>query len=163
ATRKTWVASQPALLIMLGLLLVGGVGLVWGHDQARSAPTRRSTGPSAVLTPSGQRDPNLDTILLELQKVYVRDGADAARQFAEKRLLISPSGVIRLTVVLDTSDKAAGDEVEQQLRAWGVKIDNRHADSMDVSFTLEQVGRALEIPTVGPGTPIAIPTRVIGG
>src|SRR4051794_37616092 len=86
-TRKTWVASQPALLVMLALLLLGGLALVWGIAQARSAPSGPSTLPSAVLTPSVQLDPNLDTILLELQKVYVRDGADAARQFAEKRLL----------------------------------------------------------------------------
>ena len=157
----------PALLALLGLLLLGGLGLVlWGLLFSGAGP---GSGPAvvpsaqALLTPGVQLDPKLATILLELQKVYVRDGAEAARKFAESRLLIEPDGMIRLTVELDTEEKAAHDKVAQQLEVWGVKIDNRNRMSMDVSFTVEQVGAALAIPTVGAGTPIAIPTSLTGG
>ncbi|HKP52616.1 MAG TPA: S8 family serine peptidase [Chloroflexia bacterium] len=158
---------QPALLGLLGLVLLAGLGLViWGMLSSRSGPgSGPVTVPSAQarLTPIGPLDPKLASLLTDLQAVYVRDGAEAARKFAESRLLIEPDGMIRLTIELDTEDKAAHDEVAAQLDAWGVKIDNRNRMSMDVSFTLQQVGDALAIPTVGVGTPIAIPTALMGG
>jgi len=160
-------APQPALLGLLGLLLLAGLGLViWGLLSSRSgsgSPVVAVPSAQALLTPIGPLDPKLASILTDLQAIYVRDGADAARKFAESRLLIDPDGLIRLTIELDTEDKAAHDEVAAQLDAWGVKIDNRNRMSMDVSFTLQQVGDALAIPTVGAGTPIAIPTSLIGG
>ncbi len=107
-----------------------------------------------------QTDPELASVLTQLQAIYVREGEAKAREFAESSNLIDPDGRTHLTLDLDTEDTAAQDELVRQLEALGVKIDNRFSKSLDISFTLEQLGKALEIPTVGVGTPIALPTSI---
>src|SRR4051812_38655919 len=154
--------QQPALYIALGLVLLAGlalliVGFTLGGG---SKPTVSIPSPVALQTPGVQVDPKLASVLTDLQGVYLREGEAKAREFAISSQLMDVTGRVNLTLDLDTTDTAAQDELVAQLTALGVKIDNRFSKSMDISFTLEQLGKALEIPTVGAGTPIALPTTI---
>jgi|GEM_PF-1687863 len=153
--------QQSALYGLIGLLLVTGIVLIV-IGMTAGGRSNTSATPFAIPSVSAfpQTDPELASVLTQLQAIYVREGEAKAREFAESSNLIDPSGRIYLTLDLDTEDTAAQDDLVRQLEALGVKIDNRFSKSLDVSFTLEQLGKALEIPTVGVGTPIALPTSI---
>jgi hypothetical protein len=164
---KTTRASrqQLTLFAIIGLLLAGGIvllllGTLAGNRKDATGTPIPIPSIDAFSTPLVPVDPKLSSLLQELQRVYIRDGAEAARELAENNRLVDPTGRVYLTLDLDTDDPAAQDELVKQLEALGVQIDNRFSKSIDVSFTLEQLGEALAIPTTGPGTPIAIPTSI---
>jgi hypothetical protein len=157
--------QQLTLFAIIGLLLVGGIvllllGTLAGNKKDPASTPIAIPSIDAFSTPLVPVDPKLSSLLQELQRVYIHDGEQAARELAENNRLVDSTGRVYLTVDLDTDDAAAQDELVKQLEELGVQIDNRFSKSIDVSFTLTQLGEALAIPTVGPGTPIAIPTSI---
>jgi hypothetical protein len=157
--------TQPALMGLLVLLLVAGLSLfAFGAlNKGDQKGGDHDTIPPVLLTPIAQLDPKLASVLTELQAIYFRDGAEKAREFAIQSRLMDDKEVIRLAVDLDTEDPAEQEEVVKQLEAWNITIYNRYKNTFNISFTLTQAGTILEVPTPGPGTPVTIPTALVGG
>jgi hypothetical protein len=165
STSKPQTKPQPALIGLLVLLLVAGLSL-FAYGALNKGDQKGGgviTIPTAFLTPIAQLDPKLASVLTELQAIYIRQGIDKAREFAVQTQLMDDKEVIRLAMDLDTEDPAEQEEVVRQLEAWHVTIYNRYKNTFNISFTLTQAGQELGIPTAGPGTPVTIPTALVGG
>lgn len=144
-------------LVVAALCLLSGLGLIaWGNSRTMSGTV--SLHPTIQLPPSAvaPTDAKLASILDQLQRVYQREGLNAAREFALRNGLIDAAGTLRLSLELDSTDPAAAAEVIAQLGVWGVQIEGQRPGALAVAVTLAQLGQTLALPTVGSGTPLAL-------
>ena len=149
-------SHKPLLaLLVVGLLLLATAGALYllhaqaAHPSSIPISLPEITPPASLAELAAQYpqlasilgDQALDSVYKEFLVAYQEGGEEAAREMADKRGMLTPSGDVRMTLILDTEDSAA---LVAQLETAGITVVSAYRDRINIAVPLTRIEAELQ-------------------
>jgi len=135
-------------LLVVGIVLLVAAGAAYlVYSQSSQAPEISPPLSLAELAEQYPKlahilqDPELDSVYKEFLLAYEEGGEEAALELARKRGMLTPSGDIAITLVLDTEEN---ERLATQLQNAGVTVVSAYRDRVNVAVPMEMVKAELQ-------------------